>query len=96
MSTLSVTNQDNKILDKFFSQSLYVEKKSNLKKLNSVLKFVFHLKEKNILDDRQLESFVKLSCSIYLEQELEHRIGTSLSRALSKTFSIGLEEEMEI
>lgn len=73
-----------------------MENKSNLKKLNSVVKFISHLRERKILDDHQLESLIKLSCSIYIEQELEYRIGTSLSRALSKTFSIGLEEEIEI
>ena len=87
MSTLSIANYNSRILEKFFSQNQTEDHKSNFKKFNGVIRFVFHLKERNLINDVQLTDLVKYSCSIYLEKELDRRIGESISKGLSAFFS---------
>ncbi len=87
MSTLSIADYNSRILEKFFSQNRTEDHKSNFKKFNSVIRFVFHLKERNLINDVQLADLVKHSCSIYLEKELDRRIWKSISKGLSALFS---------
>ena len=95
MSTLSITNYDNKVLDKFFSRSSYVETKSNFKNFNSVVKFVSHLKKKDLLDDQQLRELLKYSISMYIENEIEYTIENQLFRSWSRMFEMLLDKEEE-
>lgn len=96
MTQLSGTNYKSKIFEKFF-ESYPESQRANFENLKSVIKFISYLKDKNWIDNKQVDQLIRYSCYIYLEKELDRQIEKSLSRAWSKVFSGNIsEEEMEI